>query len=60
MHKEQGYSGRLAAIAKYKDEIDLLQQAGVHSAFNLYVAAGTGFADHVCDEIWPQTTNPPK
>jgi predicted Kef-type K+ transport protein len=55
--KEEGYTGRLAAIAKYKDEIDVLQQAGVHTAFNLYDAAGVGFADHVCNEIWPTTSN---
>jgi len=55
--KEEGYTGRVAAVAKFSDEIEMLQEAGVHSAFNLYDAAGVGFADHVCDELWPQTKN---
>lgn len=39
-----GYSGRVAALAKYVDDIDLLKEAGVHSVFNLYAEAGAGFA----------------
>ena len=42
-----GYQGRLAAIAKYPDEVTALQQAGVDSAFNLYAEAGAGFAEDV-------------
>ncbi|MFV2060617.1 MAG: cation:proton antiporter [Gammaproteobacteria bacterium] len=55
--KEEGYTGKLAAIAKYKDEVDVLKQAGVHSAFNLYDAAGVGFADHVGNELWQDSNN---
>ncbi len=47
--QKQGYTGKLAAIAKYTDEIQLLQQAGVHAVFNLYAEAGAGFAEHVFD-----------
>ncbi len=48
---ELGYSGKIAAIAKYPDEIESLMQVGVHAAFNLYAEAGAGFADHVCAEL---------
>jgi len=40
-----GYKGRLAAVAKYPDEVEALQKAGVDSAFNLYAEAGAGFAE---------------
>ena len=42
-----GYRGRLAAIARYPDEVAALQAAGVDSAFNLYAEAGAGFAEDV-------------
>lgn len=54
--KEAGYSGKLAAIAKYVDEVEALQQAGVHAAYNLYAEAGAGFAEHVGKELLPQVT----
>jgi len=46
-----GYAGKLAAVAKYPDELLALQEAGVHAAYNLYTAAGSGFAEHVYDEL---------
>jgi predicted Kef-type K+ transport protein len=52
--KDLGYTGKVAAIAKYPDEIDALQRAGVHAAYNLYAEAGAGFAEHVCAELIPQ------
>jgi predicted Kef-type K+ transport protein len=52
--KDLGYTGRVAAIAKYPDEIDALMRAGVHAAFNLYAEAGAGFAEHVCAELVPE------
>jgi glutathione-regulated potassium-efflux system ancillary protein KefC len=42
-----GYRGRLAAVAKYPDEMAALREAGVDSAFNLYAEAGAGFAEDV-------------
>ncbi|VAW81934.1 Putative glutathione-regulated potassium-efflux system protein KefB, partial [hydrothermal vent metagenome] len=53
--KDAGYTGKIAAVAKYADEIEALQQAGVHAAFNLYAEAGAGFAEHVCHELLPGT-----
>ena len=52
-----GYTGRVAAIAKYRDEIDALKNAGVHAAFNLYAEAGAGFAEHVCAELVPESSS---
>ena len=45
---ETGYQGKIAATVKFDDEIDALQQAGIHAAFNLYAEAGAGFAEHAC------------
>ncbi len=44
------FKGRLAAIAKYPDEVDSLKQAGADSAFNIYTEAGTGFANDAYQE----------
>jgi glutathione-regulated potassium-efflux system ancillary protein KefC len=52
--QDLGYTGRVAAIAKFPDEIDALMRAGVHAAFNLYAEAGAGFAEHVCAELVPE------
>ena len=49
--RDLGYAGKLAAVAKYPDELLALQEAGVHAAYNLYTAAGSGFAEHVYDEL---------
>ncbi|MDV3239774.1 MAG: cation:proton antiporter [Gammaproteobacteria bacterium] len=43
--KNFGYPGRIAAIAKYEDDSARLRAAGVHSVFNLYAEAGSGFAE---------------
>jgi hypothetical protein len=45
------FQGKLAAIAKYPDEVDSLKQAGADSAFNIYTEAGTGFANDAYQEI---------
>ncbi len=52
--KKQGFTGKITAVAKYADEIKLLQQAGIHAVFNLYAEAGAGFAEHICDTILPE------
>ncbi len=44
------FQGKLAAIAKYPDEVDSLKQAGADSAFNIYTEAGTGFANDAYQE----------
>ncbi|MCU7923265.1 MAG: cation:proton antiporter [Candidatus Thiodiazotropha sp. (ex Dulcina madagascariensis)] len=41
------FPGRIAATARYPDEVEHLRQAGATAVFNIYTEAGTGFADHV-------------
>jgi len=41
------FSGRIAATARFPDEIPLLKQAGATAVFNIYTEAGAGFANHV-------------
>ncbi len=53
--KNLGYRGKVAAVAKYPDDVEALQQAGVDAAFNLYAEAGVGFADSV-SALLPQET----
>jgi predicted Kef-type K+ transport protein len=43
-----GFEGKVAASVRYEDEIELLKEAGIDAAYNLYEEAGLGFADHVC------------
>jgi predicted Kef-type K+ transport protein len=45
------FSGRIAAIAHYDDELRELMELGVDDVFNLYAEAGTGFAEHVCERF---------
>lgn len=41
------FSGRIAAIARFPDEVNQLQKAGATAVFNIYTEAGAGFAEHV-------------
>jgi voltage-gated potassium channel Kch len=41
------YSGRISAVARYPEELSILQKAGATDVFNIYTEAGTGFAEHV-------------
>lgn len=45
--RDKGYSGNLAAVARYEDELSELSAAGANAAFNLFAEAGAGFAEHV-------------
>ncbi|MFK7888377.1 MAG: cation:proton antiporter [Gammaproteobacteria bacterium] len=40
-----GYSGRIAAIARYDDEQQRLMDAGIDKVFNFFTQAGAGFAE---------------
>jgi len=46
-----GFNGKIAAAAMYKDEVDELKKLGVDLAFNFYAEAGTGFAELVHENI---------
>lgn len=41
------FPGRIAATARFPDEVKLLKQSGATAVFNIYTEAGVGFADHV-------------
>ena len=40
-----GYSGKIAAIARYEDEVSILTHRGVDKVFNFFAEAGLGFAE---------------
>jgi predicted Kef-type K+ transport protein len=48
-----GFEGKVAATAKYDDQVEMLKNAGVDAAFNIYGEAGSGFANHVKEELCP-------
>jgi len=43
--KQSGYTGKLAAIARYEDEVAPLVEQGVDRVFNFFTEAGLGFAE---------------
>jgi Trk K+ transport system NAD-binding subunit len=42
--RNHGFRGKIAASAKYPDELEKLKELGVDAAFNIYAEAGAGFA----------------
>ena len=50
MLRDSGYSGVIAAIAKFDDDLQELKAMGV-IAFNFYSEAGAGFAEHVVNHL---------
>lgn len=48
---ENGFKGKVAATAKYDDQVEMLKEAGLDAAYNIYGEAGTGFAHHVSDQL---------
>lgn len=50
------YSGQIAATTQFAEDIDTFHDAGVHSVFNVFIQAGSGFAQQIldtgiCDQI---------
>ena len=41
------FAGKIATIARFTDETELLKKAGATAIFNIYTEAGAGFAEHV-------------
>ena len=39
------YQGKVAAIARYEDQVEELADCGIDRIFNFYTEAGVGFAD---------------
>ena len=48
--RESGFSGKVAAVARYDDEVESARQHGVGIAFNVYAGAGLELADQVAVE----------
>jgi predicted Kef-type K+ transport protein len=48
--KERGFTGTIAAVAQYDDEVEILREAGVDTALNIYAEAGAGLGSHICRE----------
>ena len=48
------YDGVITAVARYPDEVEVLEQAGVHEAFDIFAEAGAGFASHVAERFAEQ------
>lgn len=49
--EQVGFSGRVAAIARFADEIEALRDAGAQTVYNINTEAGSGFAAHVQSEL---------
>ncbi|WP_144392514.1 cation:proton antiporter family protein [Pleionea sediminis] len=43
--KNANYQGKVAAIARYEDQVERLSQCGIDKIFNFYNEAGVGFAE---------------
>ena len=43
--KESGFTGKVATVARYEDEVEWAQEHGVPIAFNIYAGAGLELAD---------------
>jgi len=41
------YDGKIAAVARFADEVEILEQAGDHMAVDSFTEAGAGFAGRV-------------
>jgi len=48
--KDSNFTGKIAAVAKYDDEVRALREQGVIS-FNFYAEAGAGFAEDVMQKL---------
>jgi len=46
-----GFNGLITATVRFPDEIELLKKEGVHTVYDFYTEAGTGFAEHVCLDL---------
>lgn len=49
--RDLGYTGKIAATSKYKDEEVALKEIGIDYTFNIYKEAGVGFANELKSKI---------
>ncbi len=53
--KAAHFSGKIAAIARYEDEIQTLLESGADKVFNFFTEAGAGFAEESLQLLGPFT-----
>jgi predicted Kef-type K+ transport protein len=53
--RESGFRGKVAAVARYDDEVQWAKEHGVGIAFNVYAGAGLELADQVADDSAPRS-----
>jgi len=53
--RESGFSGKVAAVARYDDEVEWAKEHGVDIALNVYAGAGLELADQVADDSAPRS-----
>ncbi len=51
--RESGFSGQVATVARYDDEVEWAKEHGVDTAFNIYAGAGLELADAAMDSREP-------
>ena len=49
--RKHGFTGKIAASARYPDELKELEELGVDAAFNIYAEVGIGFASLASDRF---------
>ncbi|WP_225755307.1 cation:proton antiporter family protein [Actinotalea sp. Marseille-Q4924] len=47
-----GFTGRVAAVARYDDDVAELRKHGADAVFHLYGSAGTALADHAAEAVF--------
>ena len=52
------FSGEVAAVARYDDEVEWAKDHGVDIAFNVYAGAGLELADQVAGNDAPEPVQP--
>ncbi|WP_248784336.1 cation:proton antiporter family protein [Cellulomonas cellasea] len=49
--QKAGFTGKVAAVARYDDDVDELRRHGADAVFHLYGSAGTALADHAAEVL---------
>lgn len=56
--RESGFSGKVASVARFEDEVQWAREHGVTTAFNVYAGAGLELADQVARAAGHVTDDP--
>lgn len=54
-----GFTGKVAAVARYDDDVAELERHGADAVFHLYGSAGFALADHAAELLIPVRGGPP-